>query len=265
MKVIFCDRQWRRLFGVLSVLVFLWGCVEGEKPAATNTAVNDIPVSLIISSPSNEASVLHGEDVYFEAFIDNEEMVDGPVVWTSNLDGQIGVESKLKYSQLSEGRHTIIASVKDKTGEDAVDSLELIVDKFTWAAQYKKHYQLNPRISNEPLDLASVERILKTTKNFDRKNLSGLDLSGKKIDGVSFEDAFMVHCNFSHAEFKNVNLKNAAIEYSNLSKASFKNVDFTGVNFSNVNLSGADLSRMYLSDFSMIRTNMTGFNLFQTN
>jgi len=132
---------------------------------------------------------LHGEAVYFEAFIDNEEMADGPVVWTSSLDGPIGTELRFKSSQLSEGRHTIIASVKDQKGDDAVDSLELIIDKFTWAAQYKKHFQLNPRISNEPLDLESVERILKTTKNFDRKNLSGLDLSGKKIDSVSFEDA----------------------------------------------------------------------------
>ena len=147
MKSVFCNRKWRALFSVLSVFLFLWGCVEGEKPAAISTAVNDIPVSLIISSPSNEASALHGEAVYFEAFIDNEEMVDGPVVWTSNLDGQISAESKFKYSQLSEGRHTIIASVKDKEGEDAVDSLELIIQKFTWAAQYKKHFQLNPRIA----------------------------------------------------------------------------------------------------------------------
>ena len=189
MKSIFCNRKWRVRFSVLSVLIFLGGCGEGEKPAATFTAANDIPVNLIISSPQNEATALHGEAVYFEAFIDNEEMADGPVVWTSSLDGPIGTELRFKSSQLSEGRHTIIASVKDQKGDDAVDSLELIIDKFTWAAQYKKHFQLNPRISNEPLDLESVERILKTTKNFDRKNLSGLDLSGKKIDSVSFEDA----------------------------------------------------------------------------
>ena len=208
MKSILYHRKWQARLCVLSVLILLWGCGEGEKPAATFTAVNDIPLNLIISSPQNEASTLHGEAVYFEAFVDNEEMADGPVVWTSNLDGQIGAESRFKASQLSEGRHTIIASIKDKKGDDAVDSLELIVGKFTWAAQYKKHFQLNPRISNEPLDLDSVERILRTTKNFDRKNLSGLDLSGKKMDGVSFEDAFMVHCNLSNAEFHCCPVKN---------------------------------------------------------
>jgi chitinase len=67
-------------------------------------------------------------------------MVDGPVIWTSNLDGQIGTGLKFKSSQLSVGRHTIIASVKDKKGEDAVDTLELTIEKFSWAAHYKKHF-----------------------------------------------------------------------------------------------------------------------------
>ena len=265
MKFIFCNRTWRACFSVVSVLICLWGCGQGAKPAATHDAVNDIPVNLIISSPQNETSVLHGETVLFEALIDNEALADGPVVWTSSLDGPIGVESRFSCSHLSEGRHTIIASFKDKQGDDVADSLELIVEKFTWAAQYKKDFQLNPRIRNEPLDLVSVERILITTKNFDRKNLSGLDLSGKKIDGVSFEDAFMVHCNFSNAEFKHVNLTNAVIEYSNMSNASFKEVDFTGVNFSHVDLSGVDFSGMYLSGFSMVKANLTRCNLFQTN
>jgi hypothetical protein len=206
-----------------------WGCKQSETAEPVVTPITTKPLSIFILSPLNDDTNLQGEEIYFSADIGEESLADNQVIWTSNLDGEIGHTPSFKSSHLSEGMHSITATLKDPMGNEASHSLIVTVEKFTHAAHYKKHYDLNPRIGDEAIDLKTVDRILRTTKNFDRKNLSGLDLSGKKFSGISFADAFMVHTNFSNCEFKNVNLKNARIDHANLSNAKLRQVNLTNV------------------------------------
>ena len=197
-KILYRD-IWLAAVGIVFFIVVAGGCSQNEETTTTEKPEEDAqPVSTIVSSPLDGETYFQGKEILFEAVNEDGEVVNGPVNWMSNLDGRIGHEPQFKYAQLSVGNHTITATVQDDIGSSVVDALNVAIEPFSWAAYYRKNDRLSPRISNEPLDIETVDRILKTTKNFDRKNLSGIDMIGKNFNGASFENAFMVHSNFQN-------------------------------------------------------------------
>jgi subtilisin family serine protease len=92
-------------------------------PAALGVAPpppQDFPPNISISSPANGASYSSGATINFQATAD--DALDGDIstslVWTSNIDGQIGGGAGFSRT-LSSGNHTITASLTDSGGNFA--------------------------------------------------------------------------------------------------------------------------------------------------
>lgn len=91
--------------------------------------VNTAPTASI-NSPSNGASFTEGDSVSFSGSAsDNEDgNINASLVWTSNLDGQIGAGASFSTTGLSVGSHTITASVNDSGGLSDSDSVSITID-----------------------------------------------------------------------------------------------------------------------------------------
>lgn len=92
---------------------------EPEEPEPTNKAPD-----AEIFSPEGDAVFEHGEEVIFQGEAQDPEdgaLTGGSLVWTSDLDGEIGTGEEFSRSDLSVGRHQIILKAEDsegKTGQD---------------------------------------------------------------------------------------------------------------------------------------------------
>jgi glucose/arabinose dehydrogenase len=88
-----------------------------ETPAA-NT-----PPTISITAPANNLIVEQGQSVTFSATASDAETgnLSASVIWTSNLDGQLGTGASLATSALSVGNHLITARVSD-TGSPALQA-----------------------------------------------------------------------------------------------------------------------------------------------
>ena len=158
-----CPQIWILFSALVVMLTIVAGCGDHGSAGKNDPPVINRAISLNISEPLNGGSGFYGGEILFEALNDDGEIVRRPILWTSSLDGQIGDEPRFTYSKLSVGQHTITATIKDDNGKNVYDTLNLTIEVFSWAAIYKKNGQLNPRIKNEPLDIKSVEVILRTT------------------------------------------------------------------------------------------------------
>jgi subtilisin len=89
--------------------------------------VNTAP-SASISSPADGASFTSGTSISFTGSAsDNEDgNLTSSLVWTSNLAGQIGIGGSFS-AVLSDGTHTITASVTDSGGSTGSDSVTITV------------------------------------------------------------------------------------------------------------------------------------------
>ena len=87
------------------------------------------PPTVSISSPANNASFSSGTSISFSgAAADAEDgSLTSSLVWTSNLDGQIGTGGSFS-AVLSEGTHTITASVTDSGGLTGSASITVVVE-----------------------------------------------------------------------------------------------------------------------------------------
>mgnify|MGYP001825091254 FL=1 len=95
-------------------------------PGSGGTA-NDSP-RVSITSPSDGASFNSGDSISFDGSASDTEDGDltGSLVWTSNLDGYIGTGGSFS-AVLSDGTHTITASVADSGGSNDSDSITIII------------------------------------------------------------------------------------------------------------------------------------------
>ena len=96
---------------------------EGLVNVGASGAPNDRPV-LSITSPANGSTFDSGTTIFFEGTASDTEDGDltASLVWTSDLDGQIGAGASFSTT-LSDGNHTITASATDsgaKTGSASV-------------------------------------------------------------------------------------------------------------------------------------------------
>jgi subtilisin family serine protease len=106
--------------GVLNLQAALAG---GGGPA--NTAP-----SATIGSPSNGSTFSEGNSVNFSGNASDSEdgNISASLIWTSNLDGQIGAGASFAISSLSVGTHTITASVSDSGGMSDSDSVNVTIE-----------------------------------------------------------------------------------------------------------------------------------------
>lgn len=102
-----------------------WGLVNVA--AALNISVNN-PATVAITGPTNGSLFGSGETITFTGTATDTEDGDitAALVWTSNLDGQIGTGGSFSTT-LSDGTHTITASVTDSGGQSASDYISVTV------------------------------------------------------------------------------------------------------------------------------------------
>lgn len=88
------------------------------------------PPNVNISSPANNATFTEGDSVTFTGSASDTEdgNISADIVWTSNLDGQIGTGASFTTSALSIGTHTVTAAVSDSGGANADDTVNVNID-----------------------------------------------------------------------------------------------------------------------------------------
>ncbi len=94
---------------------------------ATGEPTNN-PPTVSITSPADGASFNSGESISFAGSASDTEDGDltANLVWTSDLDGQIGTGGSFS-AVLSDGTHTITAEVTDSGGSTGSDSITITV------------------------------------------------------------------------------------------------------------------------------------------
>jgi len=95
----------------------------------TDTTINQSP-SANIQSPANNDAYNLGDDVAFSGTgVDDEdgELTGNDLVWTSDLDGQIGTGETFTKNDLSEGTHRITLSATDGDGASGETSINVTI------------------------------------------------------------------------------------------------------------------------------------------
>ncbi len=103
---------------------------KGVTGARTRTIVVDNKPVVTITAPANGATVNQGAAAAFTATATDTEdgNLAGFIVWTSNVDGQLGSGGTLSTSGLSAGPHTITASVTDTLGRSDAKQVTVTVN-----------------------------------------------------------------------------------------------------------------------------------------
>jgi hypothetical protein len=111
-----------RLLDVSNTAIFDPTLIPGGGGGGNN------PPTVDITSPGNGASFSSGTSVSFagSAFDAEDGNLTNNLVWTSGLDGQIGTGGSFSAA-LSDGTHTITASVTDSGGSPGNDSITITV------------------------------------------------------------------------------------------------------------------------------------------
>lgn len=105
---------------------------EGAVGADTATviiSVNNIPV-VIITSPADSSTFGISDTISFMATATDSagvQMDDSMLVWTSDIDGQIGTGDTLATDSISAGTHAIVLTATDSTGFIGADTVTVFV------------------------------------------------------------------------------------------------------------------------------------------
>ncbi len=94
------------------------------------TVANEAPVATI-SQPADNASFGIGESIDFQGSATDAEdgaLSGGDLVWTSNIDGQIGTGGSFSRADLSEGTHTITLTATDSQGKTGQATVTITVE-----------------------------------------------------------------------------------------------------------------------------------------
>ena len=102
-----------------------YGLVDADEAAAG--PVNQ-PPTVFITSPADGASFDSGDTILFEGTASDPEDGDltGSLAWTSSIDGPIGAGGSFSKA-LTDGNHTITASVTDSGGQTGSASISIMV------------------------------------------------------------------------------------------------------------------------------------------
>lgn len=104
------------------------GVLDAYAALTAGAAINSAPTATI-ASPASGAVFISGSNIVFSGSASDAEdgNLSANLVWTSNLDGQIGVGASIQTSALREGNHTITASVTDSGGLTGSQSIGIVV------------------------------------------------------------------------------------------------------------------------------------------
>ncbi len=112
-----------------------------------NAVVTNTPPNLSILTPSSGAIFTSGDAVSLSAIAtdaeDDDATLTAGIVWSSDIDGALGVGDSLTPSNLSVGVHVITASATDNDGATTDASITLTIEAETWTtvANYQTDYQ----------------------------------------------------------------------------------------------------------------------------
>jgi subtilisin len=105
-----------------------YGLVNAAAAAGIPEGPSNDPPTVSIISPADGSTFDSGGTIVFEGTATDTEDGDltATLVWTSNIDGQIGTGGSFSTT-LSDGTHTITASVTDSGGTTGSDSISITV------------------------------------------------------------------------------------------------------------------------------------------
>ncbi len=106
------------------------GGVLNANDALAGGGPGNTPPTVSISSPADGTTVTVGDNVTFTASAsDNEDGdISAGLIWTSNLQGEIGTGASFSTSALIVGNHVVTASVTDSDGADGDDTVTVNVE-----------------------------------------------------------------------------------------------------------------------------------------
>lgn len=105
---------------------------DGDDASAsvTITVANQPPAAPTITSPADGAEFGVGQEIEFSATAtdpEDGELTGESIVWSSDLDGELGTGVAVTRDDLSEGTHQITVTATDSDGESASSSIEITV------------------------------------------------------------------------------------------------------------------------------------------
>jgi hypothetical protein len=102
------------------------GGLEVKDQRTVTVALNYAP-EVTISLPANKAVFHEGHEVEFSGSAQDQEDGDlsEDLVWSSDIDGEIGVGASFVTAELSDGEHQITAAVQDSGGESGSAVVEI--------------------------------------------------------------------------------------------------------------------------------------------
>ena len=120
-----------------------------------------------------------------------------------------------------------------------------------------------------------TEAQLKSTKSYQEKNLSGinlgysLDLSGWDFNGQNLTSAYFYSSTLANADFTNANLTSARLDSATLTDMDFSNMtikdgSFWGATLANVDFTNADLTSTSFDKATLTNVDFTNANLTST-
>ena len=113
------------------------------------------------------------------------------------------------------------------------------------------------------------EKMLKSTKSYKEKNLSGINLSSNDLSGWDFSSQGLQAANFQGTTLTNTIFKRANLDSANFTNATFTNTDFTNANVEYANFSGTVANGFTEAQLKLTKSykekNLNGINLSSNN
>lgn len=252
-----------------------WACVAGFLFLITIVGVGYYKINIIkdfFDSPPNATilkpqfgriNFLSGKSIEFSAFCTDSEdgmIDDDSIVWESNISGHIGRGDYL-LSDLPPGAHEITLTAYDSKGHKDIEVINIHV-----SAQVSNAIQASCKMDDNPISNEELHLIYRTSRNYECKNLTGLDLSEMQLQNSNFRGALLENTDFSHADlsqadFVHAYLRNANLSHANLSGVKIESADLKYANFSHAILSNVEFNYTELKNVNLSYTDLRGCNL----
>jgi uncharacterized protein YjbI with pentapeptide repeats len=133
---------------------------------------------------------------------------------------------------------------------------------------------------DQPVKGASLKSLNLFCPDFEKKEMTGIDLSGAKLSSASFDSSILHHANFRRAEIEGGLLTDCQLDNANLSevmlyevnayRASFRGADLTkgqflGCEFTNADFTDANLCGSFFGPDNILhKTRFYGAQLADT-
>ncbi|MFC1591998.1 WD40/YVTN/BNR-like repeat-containing protein [Thermodesulfobacteriota bacterium] len=98
--------------------------------ASLRITIGNTAPTVTISAPADGYSAATGESITFEGSVFDAEdgtLVGAPLVWSSDIDGEMGKGNRIIRDDLSQGRHNITLSAKDSFFEQSSKSITITI------------------------------------------------------------------------------------------------------------------------------------------